>query len=366
MTSRLREFYQERLATGALKPDPGQRAAVEALARLEIELAQRRRWRGRAPPRGVYLFGPVGRGKSLLLDLFFTVARVAPRRRVHFHEFMAQVHARLNLWRRGDAAARRAAFGRVRAVDPIAPLARLIASEARLLAFDEFEVTDIADAMILGRLFEALLSQGVVIVATSNRAPAELYAGGLNRQLFLPFIPLIENRLEVVEVTGAADHRLDRLRASGSWFSPIDPDNERSFDELWRAFVGSEGETGVTLQVLGRAQHWPHAAGAMLRADFESLCGRALGPADYLALAERFDTVFVEGLTQLPPERREAARRFAILVDTLYEARARLVVLAACEPAQLYPAGARAFEFQRAVSRLEEMRSAHWLERRAA
>jgi cell division protein ZapE len=274
---------------------------------------------------------------------------------------MARVHRLANLWRKGDTAQRRAQFGRARGDDPIAPIAELIAGEAQLLCFDELTVTDIADAMILGRLFEALLERGVTLVATSNRPPRDLYKDGLNRQLFLPFIARLETELEVVAVIGGHDWRLDRLRAARIWLNPIDPDNEARFEALWRGLVSPEDEVGATLDVLGRHEHWPRAGAGTLRAHFASLCVQALGPADYIAIAGRFHTVFIEALPRLRPEQRDQARRLATLIDTLYEARARIVVLAAGEPADIYPAGDQAFEFQRTASRLEEMRSQAWL-----
>jgi cell division protein ZapE len=275
---------------------------------------------------------------------------------------MARIHRLVNLWRGGDAQTRLAQFGERRGDDPIAPVADLIAAEARLLCFDELSVTDIADAMILGRLFEALFARGVTLVATSNRPPDDLYRDGINRQLFLPFIDMLKAHMEIVPVAGGHDWRLDRLRAARTWFSPIDPDNEQGFDDLWRAMLGADLEIGATLEVLGRNQHWPRAAGGRLRAHFASLCVQALGPADYIAIAERFHTVFIEALPRLTPDRRDQARRLATLIDTLYEARARTVILAAGEPGQIYPAGEQAFEFQRTASRLEEMRSQAWLD----
>ena len=364
MPGLFRAAYDERLRDGALEPDPAQQAAADALARLEQDLADARPaglFRKPAPVRGVYLWGQVGRGKSALVDLFFSAAPVEKKRRVHFHVFMAEAQALLNAWRTSDAAARRARFGQARGDDPVAPTANLIADAARLLCFDEFQVTDIADAMILGRLFEQLFERGVVVAATSNRAPDDLYKDGLNRQLFLPFIALLKDRMQVVAVNGGRDYRLDRLRAAGTWFSPIDADNEAGFDRLWREMLGADTETGATLEVYGRREHWPRAAGGLLRAHFQNLCGEALGPADYLAIADRFHTVFIEAVPRLQPQDRSAARRFATLIDTLYEARARLVALAAAEPGRLYPEGDGAFEFQRAASRLEEMRSAAWL-----
>jgi cell division protein ZapE len=364
MESQLRAAYQKRLAAGDLHQDSGQIAAVEALSRLENDLERAGNGLFRSPraQRGVYIWGPVGRGKSMLMDLFFEIVPVRAKQRTHFHLFMARVHGLANLWRNGSGTEKRARFGRSRGDDPIAPIADLIAREAGLLCFDELHVTDIADAMILGRLFEALIERGVTLVATSNRSPDDLYKDGLNRQLFLPFIAMLKAHLEVVPVTGPHDWRLDRLRAAGAWFSPIDPDNQSQFDALWRAMLGGGEEIGATLEVLGRALHWPRAVGGMLRAHFASLCVHALGPADYLAIAGRFHTVFIEAIPRLSPDRRDEAKRLAILIDTLYEAHTRIVVLAAADPADIYPRGEQAFEFQRTVSRLEEMRSEAWLD----
>jgi cell division protein ZapE len=364
MENRLRAAYETRLAEGVLEPDSGQLAAVDALSRLEndLEPAGNGLFRSQKPQRGVYIWGPVGRGKSMLMDLFFEAVSVRTKRRTHFHLFMARVHRLANLWRNRSPAEKRARFGKSRGDDPIAPIADLIAREASLLCFDELTVTDIADAMILGRLFEALTERGVTLVATSNRAPDDLYKDGLNRQLFLPFIAMLKARLEVVPVNGPHDWRLDRLRAAGAWFSPNDPDNQAQFDTLWRAMLDGGAEVGPTLEVLGRSQLWPRAAGGLLRAHFASLCVHALGPADYLAIAGRFHTLFIEAIPRLSPDRRDEAKRLAILIDTLYEAHTRIVVLAAAEPVDIYPQGDQSFEFQRAVSRLEEMRSEPWLE----
>ncbi|HEY3697597.1 cell division protein ZapE [Phenylobacterium sp.] len=369
MPSALLEAYDARLQTGEIRPDPAQRAGLDALARLEGELAAQPNgiaalFRKPEPARGVYLWGPVGRGKSLLMDLFYEAAPAAKKRRTHFHVFMGDVHRLIGAWRTGDAAARKARFGQHRGDDPIGPVADVVAEEARLLCFDELQVTDIADAMILGRLFEALFARGVTLVATSNRVPDDLYRDGINRQLFLPFIALLKEQMEVVAVAGPHDYRLDRLRAAGTWFSPDDPDNAARFDALWRDLLAGEEESGATLEVLGRKVHLPHASGGLMRGSFASLCGVALGPNDYVAMAERFHTVFLEDVPKMTADQREAARRFVILIDALYEARARTIVLAAGEPQTLYPAGDGAFEFERTASRLEEMRSADWLEER--
>jgi cell division protein ZapE len=368
MTSALETAYAARLSAGQLRPDPAQAAGLASLARLESELAAARpgglsglfRRRPEAA-KGVYLWGPVGRGKSMLMDLFFETVPVARKRRTHFHVFMREVHALIGAWRSGDAAARKARFGQARGDDPVPPVADLVAREASLICFDEFQVTDIADAMILGRLFEALFARGVTLAGTSNRHPDDLYRDGINRQLFLPFIALLKSRVEVVSVAGPHDYRLDRLRAAGTWFSPIDPDNRRTFDALWRDMLGPEAAEGESIEVMGRRLEFPAAAGGLVRTAFTRLCDAALGPNDYLALAERFHTVFLEDLPRLSPSRREAARRFVTLVDTLYEARTRLIVLAEADPARLYPSGDGAFEFERTASRLQEMRSADWL-----
>jgi cell division protein ZapE len=364
MPGSLRAAYQDRLAAGAIGADPVQARAVVALFRVELDLAAVRQggmFRKTEGVRGAYLWGPVGRGKSMLMDLFFSCAPIGAKSRVHFHVFMSRVHRLVNTWRTGDKSARRAAFGRHRGDDPIVPIAELIASEATLLCFDELSVTDIADAMILGRLFEALFARGVTLVSTSNRSPDDLYSDGINRQLFLPFIEMLKARMEVVPLIGGHDYRLDRLRAARTWLSPIDPDKERQFDLLWSEMLGGDEEVGATLQVLGRSLHWPRAAGGRLRAHFASLCVQALGPADYIAIAENFHTVFIEAIPQLTPDRRDQARRLATLIDTLYEARARIVVLAVTEPEWIYPQGDQAFEFERTASRLREMRSSEWL-----
>jgi cell division protein ZapE len=375
MGSRLQAAYDQRLAKGEIAADPGQQAGLAALVRLEAELAGQPAPNGltrlfqkaaETAPDGVYLWGPVGRGKSMLMDLFFETAPSSSKRRTHFHLFMGEAHRLIDAWRKGDAAARKARFGQHRGDDPIPPLADVVAREARLLCCDEFQVTDIADAMILGRLFEALFARGVTLVATSNRHPDELYRNGLNRQLFLPFIDLLKSRVEIVEVAGARDYRLDRLRAAGTWFSPNDPGNQRTFEALWRDMLGKDEERGATIEVLGRKITLPHAAGGMVRASFASLCSTALGPNDYLAIAEAFHTVFLEDLPKLDPSRREEARRLVTLIDALYEAHAKLIVLAEAEPFQLYPQGDGAFEFERTASRLQEMRSADWLTETAA
>lgn len=369
MPQTLRSAYAERIQSGALTPDAAQDNAVNVLCRLEAELDARHEpaffsfLKKPKAPRGVYLWGPVGRGKSMVMDLFFETAPVDKKRRAHFYAFMAEVHGLIDQWRKGDAAERKRVFGTAKGDDPIAPTAALIASQARLLCFDELQVTDIADAMILGRLFEALFEDGVTLVSTSNRPPEDLYKDGINRQLFTPFIGLLREKMDVVAVKGANDYRLDRLRGAEVYLAPADAAHRAAFDTLWTGLLGGDAETGATVEVLGRKLKFKRASGGHLRASFAELCAEALGPQDYLAIAERFHTVFLEDLPKLDVGRRNEARRLVTLIDALYEAGAKLAVLAEAEPDDLYPAGDGAFEFERTASRLQEMRSAAWLEK---
>jgi len=369
MPSRLRKAYDRRLADGRLTPDPSQIAVVEALSRLERDLRKKAPLGGlfgASEVRGVYLWGPPGRGKSLLMDLFFACVPEPRKKRAHFHAFLARVHDLMRQWREGDAKARKAVFGQSKGDDPIRPVAELIASEARLLCFDELQVTDIADALILGRLFEALFEQNVVLAVTSNRAPDQLYLNGVNRDLFVPFIGMIETKCVVVTVAGARDWRLDRLMGDRVWFAPDDAGMRAGFEALWSDLKGEQAECPARLTVLGREVVIERTDGGLARATFEQLCGTALGPQDYLAIAARFHTLFLETVPVMGPANQQAARRFVTLVDALYEAGTRLVVLAGAAPEALYPTGVGAFEFQRTVSRLNEMAGAEWLARERA
>jgi len=352
--------YAVLLNAGELKPDPAQARAVGALDRLAASLQERglfaRLWgKDRDDPAGVYLWGGVGRGKSMLMDLAFAHIEVEPKRRVHFHEFMLETHLRLRTARESELG------------DPIEPVAEAIAAEARLLCFDEMQVTNPADAMILSRLFEKLLEQGVKIVTTSNRPPADLYKDGLNRELFLPFSALIEQRMLVVAVDGPTDYRLDRLEGVEVWHVPNGPEAtaalSRAFFQLTdypvedRAKVPSE-ELAVGG---GRTLHVPKSLKGVAVFSFRRLCGEPRGAADYLAIARRYHTVIIVGIPVMNRDMRNEASRFVTLIDALYEHRVKLLAAADAEPEGLYPEGDGSFEFQRTVSRLEEMRSADYL-----
>ena len=361
MTGSVARAYAELVQAGELKPDAAQARAVGALDRLAATFETRddllsRLFGSRKPgPAGVYLWGGVGRGKSMLMDLAFEHIAIQPKRRVHFHAFMLETHARLRRARDAERG------------DPIEPVAEEIAAEAKLLAFDEMQVTNPADAMILSRLFGKLLEQGVKVVTTSNRPPRDLYIGGLNRELFMPFIDLIEQRMLVVAVDGPTDYRLERLAGVKVWHVPNGPEStaalSRAFFQLTdypvedRAKVPSE-ELDVGG---GRTIHVPKSLKGVAVFSFKRLCGEPRGAADYLAIAQRYHTVVVVGIPVMGREMRNEAARFVTLIDALYEHRVKLLAAADAEPAGLYPQGDGSFEFQRTVSRLEEMRSAEYL-----
>lgn len=357
------EAYRAKRRAGELKPDPGQELAAEKLQSLNHALsgyspAVEGGWKARfglsrrreTPPLGLYLYGPVGRGKSMLMDLFFASVPVKAKRRVHFHAFMQEVHDRVHKLRQAG-----------RDGDPVPAVAYDVAQDAVLLCFDEFQVDNIADAMILGRLFQKLFEHGVVVVATSNTPPNDLYREGLQRELFLPFIDLINKRLDVFDLGIGTDYRLARLKGRPVYHVPADADAEAALDDAFRDMTDGEPAPSCTLRVKGRELHVPAAAKGVARFTFDDLCGAALGAADYLTIATHFHTVVLSGIRKMPPEMRNEARRFVTLVDALYEHRVNLVCSAEAPPNELYKKGAGEFEFRRTVSRLMEMQAEDYM-----
>ncbi|MEM6487029.1 MAG: cell division protein ZapE [Pseudomonadota bacterium] len=351
--------YRALVAAGEIRADSAQRLAAEKLQLLHMRLGDYRPAQGKRVARGwfgfargaphkqvqltgLYLYGGVGAGKSMLMDLFFAGAPVSPKRRVHFHAFMREVHAGVHIARESNVS------------DPIAAVADEVAEGATLLCFDELQVSDITDAMILGRLFEALFARGVVVVATSNRPPDDLYKNGLNRDLFVPFIRLLKERVELVELVAEADYRLGREGVSG-YHAPLGPRAEAEMDRAWAALTEGGPEAPVRFQIQGREIAVERAVGRIGRADFASLCARPLGAGDYLEIARRFDIFFLDGVPRLSRAQNNEAKRFVTLIDTLYESGTKLHISAAAAPERLYEAGEGAFEFERTASRLAEM-----------
>lgn len=362
--------YRALATAGEVNPDPVQELAIEQLEIIAHRLAsyrpEKKRWlfgKAEPEPRGLYIFGPVGRGKSMLMDLFFEAAPVEAKRRVHFHAFMAEIHQAIFSWRKMSPAerAREPNYIREAGDDPIRPVARKVANEATLLCFDEFQVEDVADAMILGRLFEAFFDFGVVVVATSNRGPKELYKDGLNRQLFMPFVDLMCDRMDLYHLSGGHDYRLDRLAGAPVYHTPLGAEATRALDQAFLKLTDEAHGKPLGLDVMGRTVTISQAAKGVARASFNDLCAEALGAQDYLALAEAFDTLILDDIPQLGPEKRNEAKRFVTLIDTLYENHVRLVASAAAPPSQLYREGDGSFAFERTVSRLMEMQSESWL-----
>jgi cell division protein ZapE len=309
-----------------------------------------------AGPHGLYIWGPVGRGKSMLMDLFFHDAPITRKRRVHSHEFMLEVQERLH--RRREMLA---AKGAPPEADTIVPIAREIASEARLLCFDEFQVTNIADAMILARLFETLFDEGITVVATSNRKPDDLYKDGLQRERFLPFIDLVKQRLEILELGGDHDYRLDRLRNFDVYLTPAGAWATAKLDEAFRALSGGADGQPRVLRTQGRDVEIPRAAPGVAMAHFLDWCARPMGAADFLCIADHFHTVIVADIPRMGPDSRDKAVRFVTMIDTFYEKKVKFVCSAATAPTGLYVEGDGAFEFERTVSRLMEMQSPEYL-----
>ncbi len=359
--------YRARRREGHLRHDPGQQLAAEKLQSLHNALRHYEPsggaglWKARLglarrrtePPQGLYIFGGVGTGKSMLMDLFFEAAPLERKRRVHFHAFMQEVQERLHEWRQDAANADKA--------DPLPEIAKTLAKDAWLLCFDEFHVVNIADAMILGRLFETLFERGVVVVATSNWPPDRLYEGGLQRERFQPFIELVKQRLDVLELDGGIDYRQRRLKDITSYHAPLGPKADKALDKAFADLT--EGATAAPDRVLFKGREIPVslAARGVARFSFAELCEEPLGPGDYLAIAGLYHTLVLSGVPQLSEDKRNEARRFMTLIDALYEHRVKLIVAAEAPPERLYPSGDGAVEFQRTVSRLQEMRSADYV-----
>lgn len=364
--------YQDLIDQGVIDPDPAQADAIAQLDHLAHRLqgydpADRGGWLRKAPPRprGLYLWGNVGVGKSLLMDLFFETAPITAKRRVHFHAFMQEMHGFIADWRGMDDRARRRHPARDKGAsldDPIPHAAHSVFAEAHLLCFDEFQVTDITDAMLLGRLFTELFARGAVVVSTSNRVPGDLYKDGINRELFLPFIDLLTRQVDVLELKGAKDYRLDRLRETSVYFTPLNRQADADMDALWATLTAKAPAARAEIKSGSRRVVVPEAARGCARGEFEHWCGQPLGPKDYLLLAGSYPVVFIDAIPVMGPHNRDKAKRFVTLVDALYEARCTLICSAEARPDDLYPDGDGSFEFQRTISRLHEMQSVAYLE----
>ncbi len=381
--------YNRLKEEGEIRPDEDQARVVGRLQRLHDELIDYpeigahgsglsiKNWRlaqlfkksrKTKVPEGVYLVGGVGRGKSMLMDLFYEVAPLKSKKRVHFHEFMLDVHARMKIWRGLSGKERAALGGRASEDDPIPPVARQIAAEATLLCFDELQVTDIADAMVLGRLFKELLERGVIIVSTSNRQPDDLYKDGLNRQLFLPFIAMIKNTFDVMTLDGPTDYRYDRLKGVDTYYTPV---NQETTDKLSAAFFrltdrdveNRDKVPSAELTVQGRTLFVPKSARGVAVFSFKRLCANPLGSADYLAIARAYHTVIMVAIPRLSKDKRNEAKRFVTFIDALYEHGVKFLCSAESRAEDLYPEGDGSFEFERTVSRLIEMQSEDYLTR---
>lgn len=350
----MRAIYDDLIASGELSPDPAQEAVLPEFDRIRTALAEPVKKglfrKAPEPPKGLYLWGGVGRGKSMLMDLFVAHLGDIPARRVHFHAFMQEIHNAIHEVRKTGVD------------DPIAPVAKDVAENVRLLAFDEMQINDITDAMIVGRLFQALFAAGVVVVTTSNRVPDDLYKDGLNRNLFLPFIGMIKDRMVVHELASATDYRQDRLTGSAVYFTPANAESRKIMDAIWKDFSGEAAET-LTLRVTGRDVVIPEFHNGVARARFHDLCGQPFGPADYLALADAVRVLVLDDIPRLGRSNFNEAKRFVTLIDALYEAKVKLICSAAATPEMLYVEGEGTFEFERTASRLREMQSTDWAAR---
>ncbi|WP_187429319.1 Cell division protein ZapE [Roseobacter fucihabitans] len=347
----LGNIYRNLVDAGELHADDAQLAVLPEFERIRAALntpVKKSLFRKASePPQGLYLWGGVGRGKSMLMDFFVQHLGDIPARRVHFHAFMQEIHTAMHEVRKSGVE------------DAIAPVARDVAASVRLLAFDEMQISDITDAMIVGRLFQALFEDGVVVVTTSNRVPDELYKNGLNRDLFLPFIALIKEKMNVIELASPKDYRQDRLAGQPVYFTPINGAARLTMDSVWDDLAGGAG-TPLILKVKGRDVELSAFRNGVARAGFHDLCGKPLGPADFLAVAEAVKVLMIDGIPALSRDNFNEAKRFVTLIDALYEARVRLICSAAAKPEMLYLEGEGTFEFERTASRLREMGSEGW------
>lgn len=368
----VREKYEAMVAAGEIDIDPAQLEMADLYDELIEELGSKRLSRkssalgwlfGRSKKasnviKGFYVYGKVGRGKTMLMDMFFKLLPVERKRRAHFNDFMVDVHNRIH--------AHRQAFknGTTKQEDPIPPVAQELSEQAWVLCFDEFTVTDIADAMILSRLFTALFERGVVLIATSNVAPDDLYRDGLNRQLFLPFVSLLKQYVRVINLDSRTDYRLEKLNKQPVYLSPLNDITHAKMDEAWDIIKDGQAERQEKVNVKGRIITVPCAVDGAARFSFEDLCVQPLAAADYLAIVKRYQTLMIDNVPVLDLARRNEAKRFILLVDTAYDQHIRLFISAEAEPEKLYIArtGTEAFEFDRTVSRLFEMQSADYLE----